>query len=146
MAAATDEKRPAEILVSEEQRTYATWLDRGMRLGFGLLVVTFLLYVSGIVAPYVALQDLPGLWGRSAAEFRQAAGTPSGWGWLWMAGKGDYLNFFGIVLLATVTVPCYLRVLPIFKAARERVFVVIVVLEVAVLLLAASGLLVLGGH
>jgi hypothetical protein len=146
MAAETGESKPAEILVSEEQRTYATWLDRGMRLGFGLLVVTFVLYVTGIVKPFVDLQELPRLWGLSAADFRQAAGSPAGWGWLRLAGTGDYLNFFGIVLLATVTVPCYLRVLPIFHAARERVFVVIVVLEVAVLALAASGLLVLGGH
>jgi hypothetical protein len=140
------ETKPAEVLVSEEQRTYAIWLERGMRLGFGLLVLTFLLYVTGIVKPHVDLQELPRLWGLSAADFRQAADTPAGWGWLRFAGTGDYMNFFGVVLLAFVTVPCYLRVLPIFHAARERVFVAIVILEVIVLSLAASGLLVLGGH
>lgn len=140
------ESRPAEVLVSEEQRTYAVWLDLGMRIGFGLLVATFLLYVAGIVKPYVALHELPQLWGLSAVEFRRAASTPAGWGWLRLAAMGDYMNFFGVVLLATVTVPCYLRVLPIFHRTRERIFVVIVVLEVIVLSLAASGLLVLGGH
>jgi hypothetical protein len=146
MASTNSDAKPTEVLVSEEQRTYAAWLDRGMRLGFGMLVVSFLLYVSGMLRPYVDLQELPSLWGMSAAEFRRATGAPIGWGWLRLAGTGDYINFFGVVLLATVTVPCYLRILPIFHAARDRVFVVIVVLEVVVLSLAASGLLVLGGH
>jgi len=146
MASTNSDAKPTEVLVSEEQRTYAAWLDRGMRLGFGMLVVSFLLYVSGMLRPYVDLQELPRLWGLSAAEFRRATGAPIGWGWLRLAGTGDYINFFGVVLLATVTVPCYLRILPIFHAARDRVFVAIVVLEVVVLSLAASGLLVLGGH
>jgi hypothetical protein len=146
MATAMSEAKPAEIAVSVEQRTYAVWLDRGMRIGFVLLVVTFLVYVTGIVKPYVDLQDLPRLWNLSAAEFRRAAGAPIGWGWLRLAGTGDYMNFFGVVLLSTVTVPCYLRIVPIFHAARERVFVTIAVLEVVVLLLAASGLLLLVGH
>lgn len=140
------DQKPSPILVSEEQRVYSVWLEWGMRIGFVLLVLTFLLYVTGIVKPFVDLQRLPQLWGLPAAEFRQATGAPGGWGWLRLAGSGDYLNFFGVVLLATVTVPCYLRILPIFHKARERIFVAIVVLEVFVLLLAASGLLVLGGH
>ncbi len=140
------DSKPPETLVSKEQRIYAEWLNRGMRIGFVLLVVTFVLYVTGIVKPYVALQDLPQLWGLPAAEFRKAADAPAGWGWLRLAASGDYLNFFGIVLLATLTVPCYLRLVPIFHAARERVFVAVAILEVLVLLLAASGLLVFGGH
>jgi hypothetical protein len=133
-------------MVSEEQRTYAAWLNLGMRIGFVLLVVTFLAYVTGMATPHVDLQELPRLWGLSAAEFRRAVDAPVGWGWLQLAATGDYMNFFGVVLLATVTVPCYLRMVPIFHAARERVFVAIAILEVVVLLLAASGLFVLGGH
>jgi hypothetical protein len=63
-----------------------------------------------------------------------------------MIHKGDFLNFAGIVFLAGVTIICYARIIPILLRKKDTVFVVIAVLEVLVLVLAASGLLKAGGH
>lgn len=129
---------------TEEQLAYAGWLDIGMKAGLGLLVVTFLIYLTGLFTPHVPLQDLPGLWTLSASEYQKATGAPTGWGWLAMLGRGDYLNFIGIAILSLVTVFCYLRILPILLRNKNTPFVVIAVLEVLVLVLAASGILAAG--
>ncbi|HXZ49816.1 MAG TPA: hypothetical protein VEG27_12375 [Usitatibacter sp.] len=122
-----------------EQRVYADWLAWGTRLGFGALVVTYLVYLSGLLAPAVAPQRLPELWGLSLTEYLAETRAPTGWSWLLNLGQGDMLNLVGVAVLAAITLACYLRVLPIFVRARERVFVAICVAEVVVLVAAAAG-------
>lgn len=130
---------------SEEQLAYAQWLDWGMKIGFVVLVVTFVAYLLGLTAPHVAHERLAELWSQPARDYLKATDTHTGWSWLTLIGKGDYMNFVGIAFLSTVTIVCYLRILPMFMAARDKVFAAIAVVEVLVLALAASGILV-GGH
>jgi len=42
------------------------------------------------------------------------------WGWIHLLGYGDYLNFAGIALFASMTIVCYLRMLPVLLAHRDR--------------------------
>ncbi|MGE0080124.1 MAG: hypothetical protein AB7U81_02375 [Thiohalomonadaceae bacterium] len=129
---------------SEEQVAYARILDAGMKLGFVVVVVSFLLYVFGLVTPHVPVEQLPHYWTLSAQDYMAATNVPTGWGWLSLAGKGDYLNFIGIAILSLVTVVCYLRILPILVKGGDKAYTIIAGLEVLVLLLAASGVLVIG--
>ncbi|MFA7620045.1 MAG: hypothetical protein WC012_13490 [Thiohalomonadaceae bacterium] len=129
---------------SEEQVVYAKVLDAGMKLGFVIVVVSFVLYVFGFVTPHVPVEQLPHYWTLSAQEYLVATNVPTGWGWLSLAGKGDYLNFIGIAILSLVTVVCYLRILPIFAKGGDKAFTAIAAVEVLVLVLAASGILVIG--
>lgn len=122
------------------QLVFARWLDVGTKIGFVLLVAGFAVYLSGLLPPQVPLAELPKLWGLPLAQFVAASGAPTGWQWLALAGRGDYFNFFGIALLASIVVAAYLRVLPLL-ARRERVLALIAALEIVVLLAAASGLL-----
>ena len=50
-----------------------------------------------------------------------------------------------MAFLATITIVCYARILPMLAARRERIYAAIVIAEIAVLLLAVSGYLA-GGH
>lgn len=131
--------------VSAEQLRYADWLDTGTRIGFLLLIATFGVYASGLLAPHVPLADLPKVWGLPIERFLAATGGPSGWGWLGLVSRGDYLNFIGVAFLGGITVACYLRVLPMLVARRDGWFAAIAALELAVLAAAASGLIG-GGH
>jgi hypothetical protein len=63
-----------------------------------------------------------------------------------LIGKGDYLNYVGITILAGLTIICYLVILPILLRKKDMPYLVIAIIEVAVLLLAASGILKAGGH
>jgi len=95
---------------------------------------------------FIPIDELPKYWGMKAKDYIHALNAPTGWGWAAMIGKGDYLNFVGIAMLGGLTILCYLVILPIVMRKKDIPFVVIAVLEVAVLLLAASGILKAGGH
>ncbi|MDI6736664.1 MAG: hypothetical protein QME42_10835 [bacterium] len=127
-----------------EQLVYANILEAGMRIGFVLLIVTFALYVFGVIPPQIPLTEISNYWCMSAEEYLQAAHLPTGWGWVNLLGKGDMLNFIGIAFLSTVTIFCFIRILPILFKKKDMVYGVIVLAEVLVLILAASGILQVG--
>jgi hypothetical protein len=135
-----------KVLATEEQLAYAKLLDSGMKLGLLILVVTFIVYVTGILAPHVPVNDLPKYWKMPVHKYLVATGIHPGWAWLGMLGKGDFLNFVGIAFLAGVTIICYVRIIPILLKKKDTIYAVLAVVEVLVLTLAASGVLKAGGH
>lgn len=130
--------------VTSEQLAYADMLNVGVTIGRTFLAGTFLLYVLGLAAPKVPFADLPVFWSMPVGEYLQTTGVGTGWSWLTLAGHGDYMNFLGISFLAGLTIACYLRVLPFALRRKDHVFSTILILEVIVLSLAASGLLAVG--
>ena len=54
------EEKPGESLEpTPEQVRYAGVLEKGMYVGLACLLVTFALYVFGIMDPYIPLEELP---------------------------------------------------------------------------------------
>jgi hypothetical protein len=129
---------------TEEQLLYARILDKGMKIGLAILVVTFSLYMFGILQPHVPVNDLPKYWSMSVHEYLEVTGIGTGWSWLGSLGKGDMLNFVGIAFLAGVTIICYLAIVPSLIRKKDTAYVVLALVEVAVLVLAASGVLKAG--
>jgi len=138
----TNEKTKA----SEEQIAYAKVLNVGMWFGLALLIITFFVYISGVLPSYVPINDLPKYWTMRVHDFNVALNAPTGWHWVGMVGKGDYLNFIGIAILSGLTILCYAVILPILARKKLTAYLVIAVAEILVLALAASGLLKAGGH
>jgi hypothetical protein len=135
-----------ELRATEEQLAYAKLLDLGMKVGLLSLVVTFAIYLSGILTPHIPVNELPKFWSMSVHKYLETTGIHPGWSWLGMLGKGDFLNFTGIAFLAGVTLLCYVRIIPILFRKKDTVYGLIAILEVVVLALAASGILKSGGH
>jgi hypothetical protein len=131
---------------SEEQMAYASVLNVGMWLGLAVMVITFFVYVSGVLPSFVPIDDLPKYWTMRVHDFNVALNAPTGWGWAPLVGKGDYLNFVGIAMLSGLTILCYLVILPILFRKKDTAYAIIAIVEVLVLSLAASGLLKVGGH
>ncbi len=131
---------------SEEQMAYAGVLNIGMWLGLAVMVITFAVYVSGVLPSFVPIDDLPKYWTMRVHDFNVALNAPTGWGWAPLVGKGDYLNFIGIAMLSGLTILCYAVILPILIRKKDTAYVVIAIVEILVLSLAASGLLKVGGH
>src|SRR4030043_1530898 len=129
-----------------EQIVYANILNIGMIIGLVIIVVTFIVYMSGILSSFIPPQEIPKYWTMASKDFIHSLGAPTGWDWLAMIGKGDYLNFIGIAFLAGLTILCYLTILPILIRKKDTPFIIIAILEVAVLALAASGILKSEGH
>ena len=131
---------------SEEQLIYANILNIGMWFGLAVLTISFLMYIFGVLPNFVPIDDLPKYWGMKAKDYIHLLHAPTGWGWVYSVGKGDYLNFVGIAILAGLTILCYLAIIPTLARKKDRAYLIIAIVEVAVLVLAASGLLKTGGH
>ncbi len=138
--------------ITEEQRIYANVLSAGMYSGLAILLLTFLVYITGLVEPAVPIHDLPEYWSLPVGEYLEAINHDylhrdqhlTGWWWLSALGKGDYLNFVGIAILAGITILCFAVILPTLIRNGDRVYAAIAILEIGVLLAAASGLLTTG--
>ena len=137
---------PTEMETPKEQVLYANILFYGCWLGILIMVVTYILYISGLLTPYVPLEKITQYWSQPVSQYVEGAGIPLGWGWVALVGKGDFINFLGIVLLAGLTILCFLTLIPAYLAQKEWVFAGITIVEVLVLILAASGVLVTGAH
>ena len=121
----------------EASADYASCASLGARVALAVIVVELIAYLSGALSPYVPLEELPRLWHMSMNEYLAAARVPSGWGWVALAGRGDYVNFIGVALLASITLVCYLRALRGFLRRGERVYAALAAAQLLVLLAAA---------
>ena len=142
----------SENKTQSEQLLYARVLSIGMYLGLAILLITFALYVTGALAPVVPLDQVANYWNQGVNEYLEAVNRdhlhlehpPTGWAWVTMVGKGDFLNFVGISILGGITIICYLAITPMLWRKRDFAYLAMAILEVLVLSLAASGLLAVG--
>lgn len=134
------------LKASEAQLFYANLLNKLTLFGFLVLIITFLIYVSGIIGSYVPLGQVSYFWTRSSHHYLENANIQPGWAWLAHLNYADFLVYVPITILAGVTMVCYLGVIFKFLKTKEYILVVIAILEVIVLAAAASGLLKTGGH
>jgi hypothetical protein len=129
-----------------EQITYANILFAGAWVGIALMVITYIIYISGLMEPHVPIPLIIENWGKGVGEYLHNTNSPTGWGWFTLLGKGDFLNFAGIALLALLTIFCYFFLIYGYNRRNDRIFFIISILEVIVLTVAASGILGTGGH
>lgn len=133
--------------VPSEQIAYAKMINYGQWLGLGMLIVTFFLYVTGMVPGLVHPSEIAQNWHLSAHEYLALTGSPTGWEWLSMLGYGNFLSLLGVAWLAGLTIIAYLIFLvPAYLKQKDTAFLTIAVTEVIVLVAAASGILGSGGH
>jgi hypothetical protein len=135
-----------DLQPSREQIIYANLLIIGVLAGLIILVTTYAIYVTGILPAHIEISLVPTLWGKGVGEYLEITHSPHGWGWVPLLAKGDFLNYIGFVLLALMTIFCYLVLVRGYIRQKNWIFTVIAVLEIVVLSVAASGILGSGGH
>lgn len=123
------------------QRSYARWLDLGTKLGFALLVCSFVVYSIGLTEPFVPMERLPDLWGLPVDQFNSAIHAPTGWHWLHHWWRSDYVTYFGVVALLLTTIASMLRAAFVFFALGDRLQAGIALAQTLVLALAATGII-----
>ena len=92
----------------------------------------------------MAFDRLPELLALPLDRYLAATGTTPGWGWATMVAKGEYASLVGIAILAGCSAPCLLAIIPVYLRRRDFVYAALAILEIAVLALAASGVLTAG--
>jgi hypothetical protein len=131
---------------TEEQKLYASILNKGMLVGLLALVGTFIVYAAGIMKPMIPLGEVQNYWVMSVADYLHESGIQAGWAWAGNLGYGDMLNFAPIAFLSGLTVICYLAIVPGLLKKKDTAYVVLALIEILVLCVAASGILGSGGH
>lgn len=133
--------------VLEEQLAYAGVLDVLIKIGFTGLLSSFVLYVTRILPPYVEMETLATLWHLPLDEYLARTGTPSApWEWTRFLEFGDIMNYVPVAFIGSVSFICLARVLPVFAKKGDVAYTVIVLVQLVVIALAASGVLVAGTH
>jgi len=131
---------------TKEQIIYANLLLMGMLAGIIIMIITYTIYLTGLLPSHVDMQLISDNWGKGVHEYSEITHSPLGWGWIALLGKGDFINFIGFTLLGTLTIFCYLVLVRGYYREKNWIFTTISVLEILVLSLAASGILGSGGH
>ncbi len=139
---------------TEEQVLYADILEKGMYAGLGLMVITFALYVLGVMPSIVPVDEISVYWSQPVHDYLVAINTnflhwetlPTGWSWMKLLGYGDFLNFLPVAILSGITILCYIVITPGLFARKDKAMAIMAIAEAVILTLAASGLLSAGGH
>ena len=128
------------------QLTYATILNWGAWAGIVIMTITYIIYVFHLIPPYVDVNLVTQHWDKKVQHYLEITNSPKGWEWLLLLSHGDFLNFIGIALLAILTIICYLVLTIGYLKQKDKLYAGIAILEVLVLVFAASGILGSGGH
>ena len=123
------------------QLAYASFIEKGMFVVSLLLFLTFTLYILGVIPPYLSVEQLTQDWRLNLQAYLERTGVDTGWSWLSYLSYSDFLDYLGIFLLASLTLPSYLLLGIRFLRQKDRAYALLVLLEVIILLLAISGVL-----
>ncbi len=136
----------ARLQTPPEQVVYANILTVGVWSCLAMMVIFYSLYVFGVIQPHVSFELLTANWGQGVQTYLHNTNTPQGWGWLYLLGKGDFLNYVGFGILALLTNVCFVVLLIGFIKKKDWIYAAISLTEIVVLTLAASGIFGSGGH
>ncbi len=116
----------------------------GVRLGISGMIVTFLLYLTGLVPSLIAPSRLADLIGGGVSAYVRENQVPTGWDWVWHLGRGDMMSLASLVFLVGVIAVAYMALIPVLIRQRNRIYLGIVIAQLGVFFLAAFG--GFGGH
>lgn len=142
MTAATSEERRRS---AEINRIFARAMQVLSQVSLAAVVVTFGLYLSGTLSPYLPPHRLALLLGQGAADAGAQQAMPGGWRWLALLNHSDMLSLGGLVLLVLSVIGAYVTLVPLLLRQRSWLYLVLVLLQLAVFALAGTGWLS-GGH
>ena len=135
-----------------EQLLYANILEKGMFFGLVLMFLTFTIYIFEVIEPAIPVDHIASYWKHDVHSYLVTINTnylfldslPTGWAWLNLIGKSDFLNFIPVAILSGVTIICYLAIVPGLFERGDKAYAIMAIAEVVILALAASGLLAVG--
>ena len=129
-----------------QQAAYAKLLQALVNTSLVMIIISFIVYLTGVLDPLIAISDLPRYWSLPLHEFITETNSPIGWNWISYLDKGDYLNFLGIAFMGATTGICYLAMVFSFFKEKNNIALIVAIIELFLILLAASNVIAVGGH
>ena len=103
------------------------------------MAAAFVLYVSGLLPARVPAEEVRSYWHLEAEVYATGTGTAVGWDFLKELASGESLSFGSLVFMAVAVIVCLIIMIGAFLRKNNRQFAVVALLQTAVLILAASG-------
>ncbi len=126
------------------QLVYARVLNTASHVAIFFLAAGYLIYILQLLPSSVPIESIAGNWHLSASEMQQKIHTPSTWVFFSTPGilfNGDIVSYLSIFYLSMVTVICLAVAAVIFYRGKNYLYTTITILQVLVLLIAASGVI-----
>lgn len=132
----------------KEQMVYATLLSFGVKTSLQALTLALVVYVSSIFFSFAKNMNAVPYWHLPLNQYHSAVGLQIHGGWMWVTQLPplELLSLTTVIYLASITIFCYMKIIPVFLKSKDYVYTILATAEVLVLLLAASGVLNVGGH
>ncbi|NTW52785.1 MAG: DUF1634 domain-containing protein [Chlorobiaceae bacterium] len=126
------------------QLVYAKTLDYVAHSVIVVMAAGYFLYLTGMLPLSVPIETIAGNWHLSAANMQAKLNLPCGWGCFTSpAGilHGDIMSYISVIFLSLATLICLVSALLVFFSEKKHLYSVITILQVLVLLVAASGIM-----
>ncbi len=127
------------------QDDFASVLEVLVIIGLVVLVIGFVVYATGLLPAVIPVETVPEIWTMRASEFVEAYPAFEAWEWPSYLANADIISFASLVLLAFTVLFSFVVLFFLFLRRRKPIYAAIVIAEIGVLILAASGTLG-GGH
>ncbi|MDH5751860.1 MAG: hypothetical protein OEZ59_05525 [Deltaproteobacteria bacterium] len=129
------------VAIQEMNQRFA-WLEKaGEIIGFWGIIAAFILYVTGLVKPYIPISDMIHSWGLSVDEFVAKTNSFTGWSWAPRMFYSDYLSMAGLAFLSSVVIFAYAGLIPLLLKHKDKKYLGLVLAQLFIFILAASGIL-----
>jgi hypothetical protein len=127
--------------IPEENQIFGETVKMLYGTGLALMIIFFLGFLLGLPPSMVNPVTCSLNWHKPLAEYLSAVGSPSGWRWNSASPGSDTLIFASLVFILSVSGLSYLRLIPVLGKKIRGIMVLLIILQIGVLVLSASGLL-----
>jgi hypothetical protein len=131
--------------VQNEQLAYAGVLDKLSHFAMLFLGGSYAAYVFLLLPQKVSINAMAANWHLKASVMQEKLNAPVGWSFMTSPEsflRGDALSYLAIIMICMIPVVCLLFTAPAFFREKRPIFGVIALLQVLILLVAATGMLV----
>ncbi|NTU59187.1 MAG: DUF1634 domain-containing protein [Chlorobiaceae bacterium] len=142
----TDMKREGGY-ADRVQLAYAKTLDYVAHSVIIVMAAGYFLYLTGLLPLSVPIETIAGNWHLSASRLQAKLHLASGWSCFTRPEgifHGDIVSYISVIFLSLATLICLVSAFLVFIGEKKRLYSAITLLQVIVLLVAASGILSAG--
>lgn len=135
-------------LPTPQRLAYARVLEWGCSLGFGGLLVAFVLYAAQVIPPMVPFREMPTQWAKPLEQFQQDTGMRDRWGpgrgirWIGCLNCGEFVVYLPIAWMAGISFVSCAVLLPFY--IRRRSYALLSVTALLLFVLAWAALVGIG--
>ncbi|GAB1484846.1 hypothetical protein MASR2M78_36640 [Treponema sp.] len=120
---------------------FASVLSLGSKIGLIGVLLSFAMYVFGIIPARISIEKVGELWSLPLSDFIANSGIETGpWAWLGTAVYSDTLAVLTLAFLSILITLAYIWIIPSFVKEKRPAYVVMILAEITIVTAVMVGL------